>query len=615
MINIRDAWSLGSYAGSCSRIALFAMLFAFGACSGGGGGSSLSNTSPTAASADNGEITIALTDAEGDFESYVVDVDYLRLRRANGDVVETVPLTTRVDFAELNRLTEFFTIATIPAGEYTSVVVGMNFSAAEILVQAADGSISAALAIDAAGTALTQLEVTVRLPDDDPIRIARGVPAHVTLDFDLDASNVVDFDGSPVTVTVQPFLFVTPEFERNREHRARGVLADVNEPAAEITLKVRPFHHRAGEFGHFTFLVDDETMYDVDGERLAGADGLAAVAMLEENTPVVTLGMVTDTGFVADVVVAGSGVPWADVDLIEGVVLARQDDTLTVRGVYFSFRADVTVQRGIFSVELHDDTIVATRLLDATLAPADISVGQHLSAAGDMRDDLTLSASRVALHINQLTARVLQPSPLVVDLAFLNGLRPSGFDFTGTGVTPADDADPEHYEIDTATLPLPGVEPGEAVRLRGLVNRFGFAPPDFNARTVIDVNQDRFPASLQVAWEGGTGSPFNSIEPARIDVDLSEARHVLRLRGLDAGGADLNAIALLATDDGRGAYAVVVRGVGEVHGYRQFSALVAELERQLAAGNLLHRIAAHGRYNAGTVELTAPRAAFEFIAP
>lgn len=614
MIDFRYGLSLGLDARFGCRIAFFAVLAALHAC-GGGGGSSPVSTPAAVASADSGEITIALTDAEGEFESYVVDVDYLRLQRANGDVVETLPLTTRVDFAELNRLTEFFTVATIPAGQYTSVVVGMNFSAAGILVQAADGSISAALAIDATGSALTQLEVTVRLPSDEPIRIAPGVPAHVTLDFDLDASNVVDFGASPVTVTVQPFLFVTPEFERNREHRARGVLAGVNEPAAEITLKVRPFHHRAGEFGRFTFLVDDETLYDVNGERLSGADGLAAVATLAENTPIVTLGMVRDVGFVADVVVGGSSVPWADVDLIEGVVLARQDDTLTVRGVYISLRDDFSVQRGIFSVLLHDDTVVGTRLLDARLAPADISVGQHLSAAGEMRDDLTLLAQRVALHINQLTARVLQPSPLVVDLAFLNGLRPSGFDFTGTGVTLADDADPEHYQIDTATLPLLSVEPGEAVRVRGLVNGFGLAPPDFNARTVIDVNQDRFPASLRVAWQGGTGSPFNSIEPARIDVDLSEARHVLQLRGLDAGGADLNAIALLATDDGRGAYAVVVRGAGELHAYREFSGLVAELERQLAAGNLLHRIAAHGRYNAGTVELTAPRAGFEFIAP
>ncbi len=85
MINFRDEWSLGSYAGSCFRIALLALLFTFSACSGGGGGSSLSNTSATAASADSGEITIALTDAEGDFESYVVDVDYLRGLRCPAD--------------------------------------------------------------------------------------------------------------------------------------------------------------------------------------------------------------------------------------------------------------------------------------------------------------------------------------------------------------------------------------------------------------------------------------------------------------------------------------------------------------------------------------------------
>ena len=59
---------------------------------------------------------------------------------------------------------------------------------------------------------------------------------------------------------------------------------------------------------------------------------------------------------------------------------------------------------------------------------------------------------------------------------------------------------------------------------------------------------------------------------------------------------------------------VRLRG-GEFHAYRDFASLTEELERQLAAGNLLRRIAAHGRYNAGTQELTAPRAGFEFIAP
>ena len=98
MIDFRCALSLRPYACFGSRVAFFAVLVALNACGGGAGGSSPTNTSAASAasgSADSGEIAIALTDAEGDFESYVVDVDYLRLQRANGDVVETVPLSTR----------------------------------------------------------------------------------------------------------------------------------------------------------------------------------------------------------------------------------------------------------------------------------------------------------------------------------------------------------------------------------------------------------------------------------------------------------------------------------------------------------------------------------------
>ena len=64
-------------------------------------------------------MTIGVRDAAGDFVSYAVDVTSLRLVRGNGDVVETVPLTTRIDFAEVADLTEFFTVATVPAGIYS----------------------------------------------------------------------------------------------------------------------------------------------------------------------------------------------------------------------------------------------------------------------------------------------------------------------------------------------------------------------------------------------------------------------------------------------------------------------------------------------------------------
>ena len=194
------------------------------------------------AAADTGQLTVAMRDAAGDFLTYAVDVTSLRLQRANGDVVETVPLTTRIDFAEVADLTEFFTVATIPSGTYTRVVMNLDFTNAQIVVQNDTGGEVPVVPVDAAGHALTTLSVVIQLPDSEPVRIVPGIPASVTLDFDLDASNAVDLTAMPANVTVQPFLSVMPQLEQDREHRVRGVLASVDDAASTVTLKVRPFH-------------------------------------------------------------------------------------------------------------------------------------------------------------------------------------------------------------------------------------------------------------------------------------------------------------------------------------------------------------------------------------
>ncbi len=60
---------------------------------------------------------------------------------------------------------------------------------------------------------------------------------------------------------------------------------------------------------------------------------------------------------------------------------------------------------------------------------------------------------------------------------------------------------------------------------------------------------------------------------------------------------------------------VTVRGANEVHLFRDFAGLTPELSDQLAAGNRLVQINAIGRYNATALELTTPRASFEFTTP
>ena len=560
-----------------------------------------------------------LTDAPEDFVSYTIDVTSIRLEKANGTTVETLSLSTRVNFAELTEVTEFLTIATVPAGAYQSVSLDLDFSDAEILVQNDEGEAVAAEAIDDQGLPLGALTVRLHLTNTDTIRIAPGIPAAFSLDFDLDASNEIDLTVAPPTVTVMPFLLATAELERDRPHRLRGVLADVDEDAAKITLKVRPFRHRTGNFGEYSFFIDEATEFEIDGEGYVGKSGLTAMAALAENTPVIALGLVIDGRYLADQVLAGSSVPWTDLDVVRGVVAAREGDTLKVLGATIMYRDGRHDRRGEFKVLLGEATRVTALGLDnGNLNKDSVSVGQRIVAFGELLDDASLDAtqSHVRMRVSQLSGKVLQVIPLVTDLYHFNGRRLGVYNFSGTGTSEENDANSHRYEIDTATLPLATVEAGDLVRVRGHVNTFGAAPADFNALTVIDVQTDMRGAVFLAVWPEATAQPLLAIEPARIDLDLSEARSLLELDGVPMDIVNrLEAIALLAPDTGTGAYAVRVRGAGEIHLYRQFSDLVDEIMQQLDSGNLLKRVAANGRYTIGVAELTTGRASFDFVEP
>ncbi len=599
-------------------VSLVLLLTVTAACGGGGGGSSAApqGNTPTPPPSGTGEVIIGITDAEGEYVTYTVDVLSLTLNRANGDTVETLPLSTRIDFNELTEVTELLTIATVPEGNYESASIRMDFSDAEIFVQDVNGDAVQATPIDADGNVLNEVEMRLSLTGSDVIRIRAGAPAAFSLDFDLDASNTVDLTTAPPTVTVEPFLLATPELETDREHRVRGVLETFTTEENRIDLLVRPFRHRTGQFGEFALFVDDETQYEIDGVGYTGEEGLNAMALLSENAPVVGNGSIQAAGMQADIVLAGSSVPWSDADVVIGVVAARNADVLTVRGAHVEFSDGRSAFRGTFEVNLLDDTSVSAPGVDnANLSTQSISVGQRIVAWGEFLDDVSLDASRVRMKFNQLTAEVVEPAPLAVDLFFLNGRRPDAFNFAGTGVSPADDADPDFYEIDTGVLSLDAIEAGDLIRVRGLVNEFGSAPADYIARTVIDVQTDARAAFLKIGWEEGSSAPFNSIVAEAIDVDLTEARRALMVRGVPRAFIDeMENIFLLAPAEGQGVYAVQVRGAGEVHMYRQFSDMVDELVAQLDQGRLLHRISVQGAYNVSSNELTAKRAGFVFSA-
>lgn len=585
-------------------------------CGGGGGGSAPAAT--LNAPQELGTVAIAITDAEGDYDSYTVDVTSVVLHRADGSVVETLPLSTRIDFSELTEVTEFLTIATVPAGRYRSAVIGLDYTDAEIIVQDDSGALLDATPVNEAGARLGPISVRLQLTDADSIVIRSGIPAAFSLDFDLDASNTIDLTVAPPTVTVLPFLLASAELEADRVHRVRGLLDSVNQTESSITLNVRPFRHRQGDFGQFSFLTDDATAYEINGEGFTGEEGLAELAGLDSRVPVVAGGPVEAGQLVAHTVLAGTSVPWTDKDVVQGVVVAREDDTLTLSSGLIEFRDGVVDHRGRLSVLVGENTRVsALGLPNDMLTKDSISVGQRIVAFGELADDRTLDAteSHVRMQLSDLTADVVVSDPLALDLYFQNGRRPVVYDYSGTGIDPAHDADPEFYEVDTSTLPLSSVVEGDLVRVRGHVSGWMSAPADFLARTLIDVSLDMRSASFVAHWPEATGEPLLAIGPGRIELDLSDTRSILKLRGVPTDEINpLRSMLLTAPPTGRGVYAVRVRG-SEIHLYRNFSDLVDEIIMQLESGQLLKNVGAHGRYNEASESLTTGRAGFDFLEP
>ncbi len=89
--------------------------------------------------------------------------------------METVPATTRVDFAQYVDLTEFFTAATIPSGDYVAATMQIDYSNADITVEQA-GMPVAAKAVDTNGAALGVVTVNVTLDNRHHLVVAPGRP-------------------------------------------------------------------------------------------------------------------------------------------------------------------------------------------------------------------------------------------------------------------------------------------------------------------------------------------------------------------------------------------------------------------------------------------------------
>ncbi len=115
-----------------------------------------------------GTILIGLTDADGDFLNYTVDVIRLSLETADGRTVEVLPGRTRINFTDYVDLTELVTAATVPPATYVSGTISLDYVGSEVFVEAGDSS-KQAVVTDLDGNVLEQTDLKIILSNRDQL--------------------------------------------------------------------------------------------------------------------------------------------------------------------------------------------------------------------------------------------------------------------------------------------------------------------------------------------------------------------------------------------------------------------------------------------------------------
>ncbi len=564
-------------------------------------------------SEEQGEIIIGLTDAEGDFLTYTAEILSLKLTRANGAEVETLPLATTVDFAQYAEVTEFLTVATVPAGTYISASMVADYSNANIVVQDENGAAKDAVVKDNQGNVLGRLEMDVQFARDNSFVIVPGIPAHITLDFDLETTHSIDLAQTPAEVVVDPVLIADTLLEDPKPHRLRGLLQTVNADKNVFSVRVRPFQRSSGLFGSLRVTTLDNTVYELDETAYTGKQGLDQLALMPPTTAIVVFGQLNISArkFEASEVYAGTSVPWGDKDLVTGHVVAREGDVLTLRGASVVRSNNSVVFNDEVKLTVGIDTRVTKQAtIGERLDKNALSVGQRITAAGRLINttpgNLQLDASEghVRMLLTNLNGEVVQVTPLIVDLQSIDGRRIEIFDFSGTGST--EDADPARYEIDTHTLSLQNIKLNDPVKVRGHVTLFGGAPEDFTAQTLINVQA--LAAKMAIHWKSsGTTIPFASQSPSALVVKL-DSDNLGNLHHVFRGGVVTNLVGLsenptIAPNATTfGLFAIAQNRSVQV--FTDFTSFESALASRLNGITKLNRIHARGSFNDNQVTLT-----------
>jgi hypothetical protein len=345
---------------------------------------------------------------------------------------------------------------------------------------------------------------------------------------------------------------------------------------------------------------------------------------------------VTAGKFNSTYVVAGSTLEDFYTQGLEGEVIARSGNTLTVRGATLQLNdgqssyintPDAVILLGPSTIVTADDNPALTGLDYNS-----ISVGQHiiargiysLPASGVTTLDATGNSSTNTGSVRLLSTHLWGPlvsaaaGSVTMNLQTIDNWPVSVYDFTGNGaaaVTPAS------YVVNTGTLAPPaGSVAGSPLWIDGVSAPFGSAPPDFDA---FAINPElSVPARLQVDWTGGTTAPFATLTPTGLTIDLTNAN--LSAEVIRIGSESIDMKSLAATPQivpqaatvppaGLPPVFVPVFAIGNLSAadtttisvFNSFAGFATQLPLSVVAATPAYHFVATGVYNRGSNTFTA----------
>jgi hypothetical protein len=584
-----------------------------------------------------GTAVVTMSDVSGDFSSYIVNIS-MTLTRNDGVLIPVLSQPETVDLVKLHDLSELVEAPAVPVGTYTTLSLTLDFSAADITVDI-NGVPTRASPVDASGMPILVTTLTVAFDPGNQLVINAGVCTRLAIDFNLAASNTINFGTSPLTVTVRPFVTATVAPADQTVMRARGIFVVSQPSSGDYVVNMRPFNDLVSALGALTVNTTSSTYFNINGTVYTGAAGLTAMQSLQISTPIAAYGTVgsfatiTPT-FNATAVYAGTVVLDPLADFLTGTVSAVSGDTINVHGATFVPRpyatptplyyyADIPVTVGPGTIVSEDG------VAGSGLSTQSISVGQVITVSGQGALNSvyllsSLDATGTVAGAPPGTVR-LQPTPawgtlnsaiagsMSLNVLSIGGFAPGALTFTGTGTSSANDAVAASYAVKTPGIDESATVAGTLLEAYGIVTPFGSAPPDFTASSVTSGAATA--QTLVVEWEnGGAASPFSSASSAGLVVDLSNANLSSTIRYIATGPTRTDLRTLPAsptivfasgTTLTLAVGPVSVNSVSTLQVFNSASGFATALSSALNGTNLVSRLACVGQYDPATNTFTA----------